>query len=163
MSRQVLELEQLLGQLVEEHRKLLGHLDRHQAAMRSFDLKGMDEVIRLQEASRLRIGGMEAKRRNVVALIARERRMSQVPTLRDVAAMYPQQGPRLLALRDELKELLKTLQARTHVAGRVAQAVVGHLNTVMRLLAGAVEKAGLYTKQGIPQVSSRIGVMEAVG
>ena len=27
----------------------------------------------------------------------------------------------------------------------------------------AVEKAGLYTKQGIPQVSSRIGVMEAVG
>jgi hypothetical protein len=37
------------------------------------------------------------------------------------------------------------------------------LNTVVRLLAGAVEKAGLYTKHGVPQVSSRIGVMEAVG
>ena len=49
------------------------------------------------------------------------------------------------------------------MAGRLASAVLGHLNTVVRLLAGAVEKAGLYTKQGIPQVSARIGVMEAVG
>src|SRR3954447_12738692 len=135
MSRQVLELEQLLVQLVDEHRKLLGHVEKHQAAMRSFDLKGMDDVVRLQEAARLRIGGIEAKRRNLIVQIARAHRMSQMPTLPDVAAMYPQQGPRLMSLRGELKELLKTLQARTHVAGRVAQAVVGHLNTVVRLLA----------------------------
>jgi hypothetical protein len=69
----------------------------------------------------------------------------------------------LLKLRAELKDVINRVQARTHVAGKLASAVVGHLNTVVRLLAGAVEKAGLYTKQGIPQVSSRIGVMEAVG
>jgi hypothetical protein len=45
----------------------------------------------------------------------------------------------------------------------LAGAVLGHLNTVVRLIAGAVEQAGVYTKQGVPQVSARIGVIEAVG
>jgi hypothetical protein len=68
-----------------------------------------------------------------------------------------------MKLRDELKAAIQSVQKRSNIAGKVASAVLGHLNTVVRLLAGAVEKAGLYTKQGIPQVSSRIGVMEAVG
>ena len=38
-----------------------------------------------------------------------------------------------------------------------------HTQVLVRLLAGAVEKAGLYTKHGVPQVSSRVGTMEAVG
>jgi hypothetical protein len=37
------------------------------------------------------------------------------------------------------------------------------LNTVVRLIAGAVEQAGVYTKTGSPKVSGRIGVLEAVG
>jgi len=32
----------------------------------------------------------------------------------------------------------------------------------VRLLAGSVEQAGLYTKHGVPKVSARIGMMEAV-
>jgi hypothetical protein len=163
MSRQVVELETLLSQLIDEHQKLLAHLNKHQAAMKSFDLKSMDEQARLEEAARLRIAGMETKRRNLITLIARAHRMTQMPTLPDIAAMYPQAAPRLMKLRDELKATIQNVQNRTHIAGRVAAAVVGHMNTVMRLLAGAVEKAGIYTKQGIPRVSARIGVMEAVG
>jgi hypothetical protein len=41
--------------------------------------------------------------------------------------------------------------------------VLGHLNTAMRLFAGAVGQSGTYTKNGVPRVSARIGVMEAVG
>jgi len=163
MSRQVSELEGLLQQLVDEHQKLLAHVDNHQRAMKTFDLKAMDDVVRLQEAARIRIANLETKRRNRIVQIARAHRMTQVPTLPDIAAMYPPNAPQLLKLRADLKATIAQVQARTHVAGRLASAVVGHLNTVVRLLAGAVEKAGLYTKQGIPQVSSRIGVMEAVG
>jgi hypothetical protein len=123
----------------------------------------MDDIVRLQDAGRLRIASLETKRKVLIALIARSHRMTQALTLPDLAAMYPAQGPALLKLRDELKDVIRQVQTRTHVVGRVAAAVVGHLNTVVRLLAGAVEKAGLYTKQGIPQVSTRIGVMEAVG
>ena len=163
MSRQVFELETLLAQLIDEHKNLLGHLDKQQAAMRAFDLKTMDEVVRLGEATRLRIAGMESKRRALITAIARAHRMSQMPTLPDIATMYPPSAPKLMKLRDELKAAIQSVQKRSNIAGKVASAVLGHLNTVVRLLAGAVEKAGLYTKQGIPQVSSRIGVMEAVG
>jgi len=163
MSRPVSELEGLLQQLVDEHRKLLVHVENHQQAMKTFDLKAMDDVVRLQEAARIRIGNLEAKRRNLIVTIAKAHRMTQVPTLPDIAKMYPANAAKLLELRGELKSTIAQVQTRTHVAGRLASAVVGHLNTVVRLLAGAVQQAGVYTKQGIPQVSSRIGVMEAVG
>jgi hypothetical protein len=163
MSRQVFELETLLGQLIDEHHKLLVHVDKHQVAMRAFDLKAMDDCARLQEAARIRIANMETKRRGLIVMIARAHRMSQMPTLPDIAAMYPPSAAKLLKLREDLKAIIQTVQKRTHVAGRIATAVAGHLNTVVRLLAGAVEKAGLYTKQGVPQVSARIGAMEAVG
>ena len=163
MSRQVFELETVLQQMIDEHRKLLGHLELHQAAMKTFDLKGMDEVVRLQESTRLRIAALEVRRKGLILTIARAHRMTQVPTLADIANMYPPSAAKLRKLRDDLKALIATVHAKSNVAGRVASAVVGHLNTVVRLLAGAVEKAGLYTKQGVPQVSNRIGVMEAVG
>ena len=126
--------------------------------MRAFDLKTMDGVVRLAEATRLRITAMDSKRRALITAIARAHRMSQMPTLPDIATMYPPSAPKLLKLRDELKSAIQSVQKRSNIAGKVASAVLGHLNTVVRLLAGAVEKAGLYTKQGIPQVSSRIGV-----
>jgi hypothetical protein len=163
MSRQVFELETLLAQLIDEHKKLLAHVNKHQVAMKSFDLKTMDEQARLEEASRIRIAGMETRRKGLIIAIARAHRMTQMPTLPDIAAMYPQSSAKLMKLRDELKATIQSVQTRTHIAGRVAAAVTGHLNTVMRLLAGAVEKAGIYTNQGVPRVSARIGVMEAVG
>jgi hypothetical protein len=84
-------------------------------------------------------------------------------TIRQIADAFPQNGPKLLQLRDELKSLIKQLADRTHVAGRLAAAVLGHLNTAMRFFAGAVGQAGTYTKNGVPRVANRIGVMEAVG
>lgn len=163
MSRQVFELETVLQQLIDEHAKLLAHLEVHQAAMKKFDLKSMDDMVTLQEGSRLRIATLENKRRTLIATIARAHRMTQMPTLTDIAHMFPPSAPKLMKLRDQLKGIIAQIQVRTTVAGKLASAVLGHLNTVVRLLAGAVEKAGLYTKQGVPQVSSRIGVMEAVG
>ena len=84
-------------------------------------------------------------------------------TLAQIAAAHPQAGPKLLGQRDELKKLIKQISDRTHVAGRLASAVLGHLNTAMRLFAGAVGQSGTYTKHGTPKVAARIGVMEAVG
>jgi hypothetical protein len=163
MSRLVSELEALLNELIVEHQRLLKHLQTQQVAMKSCDLKVMDTTSNSQEASRLRIATLEAKRRMAVAQLTKTQSARMDLTLTEIAALYPHQGPALLRQRAVLKDLMKQVSARAQVAGKVAGAVLGHLNTVVRLLAGAVEKAGLYTKQGIPQVSSRIGVMEAVG
>jgi|SRR5688572_13510844 len=163
MSRQVTDLEAVLQQLIDEHRRLLAHVDAQQAAMKAFDLKAMDAAMGQQEASRLRIAGLEAKRRLLVQQLARAVKVDGNVTITKLAALYPARGIPLSKLRDELKTVIAQVASRTNVVGKLAGAVLGHLNTVVRLLAGAVEKAGVYTKHGVPQVSSRIGVMEAVG
>ncbi len=163
MSRLLLELEALLRQLVQEHLKMIGLVDQQQAAMKKIDLKGMDLAGNQQEACRLRIVTLENKRRACVAQIARSARLAGEPKIPELARLDGKIGPVLLELRDELRQAMDDLARRTHVAGRVAGAVLGHLNTVVRLVAGAVEQAGVYTKHGVPRVSARIGVIEAVG
>jgi hypothetical protein len=163
MSRQISELEDVIRQLIQEHSRLLSHMNRHGTAMQAFDLRIMDDASREQEASQLRIVMLEQRRRNLVQQIARSLNFHGEVTLRKLAAIVPAQAKSLLALRAQLQDVLEQIQVRNKISGKVATAVLGHLNTVVRLLAGAVERAGLYTKNGIPQVSSRIGAIEAVG
>lgn len=163
MSRLLSDLETVLEGMIVEHRKLLAHVQSHEAAVRSFDLKAMETLARQQETDRTRIAAWELKRKAVLAQLARSARIDPGISIAQLADLFPQQRPALLKLRDELKGLAQQISNHTRISGRVAGAVLGHLNTAVRLLAGAVERAGLYTKQGIPQVSRRIGVMEAVG
>ena len=164
MTRLLPELESVLQSLVNEHRRLLAHLEAQQAAMKAFDLPALDDSRNQQEASRLRVATLENKRRAIVAMLAKALRVEgRELTLTRLADLQPARRDALLKLRDELRDLAARITARTHVAGRLAGAVLGHLNTVVRLLAGAVEKTGVYTRQGVPRVASRIGVMEAVG
>jgi hypothetical protein len=161
--RQLLELEQILRTMVSEHRKLLAHLDAQQAALRGFRLEQIEEITALQEANRLRIATLETRRRTLCEQIGRLMRMDKEPSLSNLIELFPQRSSQLTALRDELREVVSQVQSRSTISGRVAGAVLGHLNTVVRLLAGAVEQAGVYTKHGIPKVAPRIGAMEAVG
>jgi hypothetical protein len=163
MSRQISELEAILNELIAEHQRLLKHLHAQQTAMKQFDLKTMDTAANQQEASRLRIATLETKRHLIVQQLTKAHDARANLTIADIARLYPQRSPVLLDLRATLKDLISQVSTRATISGKLAGAVLGHLNTVVRLLAGAVGKAGLYTKHGVPQVSTRIGVMEAVG
>jgi hypothetical protein len=163
MLRQLGELESALQMLVAEHRKLLAFMDAQQAAMRVLDLNAMDVAINGQEGCRLRIATLETKRRGIVSLLTRGQKIEQPVTITTLAALYPQRRDALHKLRDELRAVATTISSRGKISGKLAGAVLGHLNTVVRLLAGAVERKGVYTKNGNPHLSSRIGVMEAVG
>jgi hypothetical protein len=163
MTKLLFDLESVLQQLIVEHRKLLRQVASQQNAMKTFALDEMDVCANQQEASRLRVGSLESRRRSIIAEIAKQNRLAGDVSLSRLATLFPQRADSLMKLRADLKMVVMEIQSRTHVAGKLAGAVLGHLNTVVRLLAGAVERAGIYTKQGVPQVSTRIGVMEAVG
>jgi hypothetical protein len=162
MSAASSELEILLQQLILEHGKLLRQLETQQAAMQKLDAKTLEDVAHQQEQTRLRIAALETRRKSAVAQLAAGLRLSSTPTIAVIAQAMPRDRGRLLGLRDQLKKLLVQISSRAQIAGRLAGAVLGHLNTVVRLLAGSVEQAGLYTKHGVPKVSARIGMMEAV-
>ena len=85
------------------------------------------------------------------------------PTLTQLADRFPQYRVKLLAQRDELRRIIAQITERTTLAGKVTGAVLGHLNHVVRIMAGAMQQAGVYTKKGIPKFAPRIGGIEAVG
>ena len=161
--RQLGDLEVILAHLVAEHEKLIGQLDEQQAAMKKLDLKALEACSKLQEATRLRIASLETRRRTTVTQIAIALKLPGAATLANVAEASGAQQSKLISLRDRLKDLMEQIATRSHIASRLAGAVLGHLNTMVRLLAGAVEQPGVYTKHGTTQVAGRIGVLEAVG
>lgn len=163
MLRQISDLQAVLAQLVVEHRKLLEQLEAQHAAMKKFDLVVMADVVTRCQAARLRINELENKRRAAMRQIMTALKLTQEPKLTEIAKLFPPQSIGLMKTRAELRDLAAKISKRTQGSSRLASAVLGHLNTVVRLFAGAVERAGLYTREGIPRVASRIGVMDAVG
>src|ERR1043165_8263788 len=163
MQREIAQLQLLLQQLIAEHDKLLVHLVNQQAAMKKLDLDAIDKLTGLQDATRMRIAALDGKRKTLVNQLVVLLKLPPTTTLKKLAESIPQHRQALLALREQLKNKVTEVATRSTVAGRVAGALLGHLNTVVRLLIGAAEQAGIYTKQGTPQVSARIGVIEAVG
>lgn len=163
MSRQLAELENVLRLLVEEHKRMLSALLEQQEAMKALQLQQMQDAMHRQETSRLRISSLDHRRRLLVQQLAKAARLAPEATVTQIAQAFPQTGTALLELRDQLRALIGQISERTHVAGRLAAAFLGHLNTAIRLLADAVGQAGTYTRHGVPRVSARIGVMEAVG
>ena len=163
MQKEVALLQLVLQQLIAEHEKLLVQLSNQQSAMKKLDLPAIDQLTGLQDATRMRIAALDGKRKALVNQLAGMLKLSGATTLSRLAESLPQHKQPLLALREQLKAKVNEVATRSTVAGRVAGALLGHLNTVVHLLAGAVEQAGIYAKQGTPQVSARIGMIEAVG
>jgi hypothetical protein len=163
MSRQLLDLEVVLQQLIDEHRKLLAQVEQQYDAVRFYKPKEMKDIAVLQESTRLRVLKLDGQRRLLTQQLAKLYKVEGDLTITKLMEMFPARAANLNKLRTELRSLMMQIKTKTHIAGRVAVSVLGHLNTIVRLLAGAVERAGVYTKYGVPKVSARIGAMEAVG
>ncbi len=161
--RLVTELEDLLGQLTAEHRKLFAQVDAHTGAMRQLDVRAMDKARRQQEASRSRVNGLEHRRRHVVRQLARLHGLAGEPKVPALADLYPGRRAALMAARRSLREAIGEVGARNRVATGLARSVLGHLNAAVRAFARAVDRPGTYTRDGLPRLADRIGVMEAVG
>jgi hypothetical protein len=163
MSRHISDLHAILTQLIAEHRRLLDLLVEQHSAMKKFDINTMADLMPRQEMARLRITDLESKRRAIMRQITGSLKLQQEPRLTRLAELFPNLAEPLLKARQELRDVAEKITQRTQGSGRLASAVLGHLNTVVRILAGAAQRAGLYTRQGIPRVGTRIGVMDAVG
>jgi FlgN protein len=163
MSRQITDLLGVIAQIIAEQHKLLGHMELQHIAMKKLDLEKMNELMAVQEASRLRLSMLDNRRKAMTRAIASAARLTEEPTISRLAVLFPNQAPLLLAAREELRDVIAKISLRSRMSSKLTGAVLGHLNTVGRLISGAMQRAGVYTKQGVRQMSGRIGVMDAVG
>jgi hypothetical protein len=163
MSRLISELEQTIGQIVSEHAKLNTLLDQHHDALKSMCTDDIERLTHQQDAVRIRIAQLDQRRRAQGESMARTLKIDGELTLSRLAQVFPARAQSLLALKDKLTALVVDIDRKTTITGRLTSAVLGHLNTVVRLIAGAVEQAGVYTRDGNPKISNRIGSLEAIG
>jgi hypothetical protein len=159
----LIEVEAVLRQMLEDYRKMAVHVRAHQAALKVMNLKAMDESARGQELVRSRINRLESRRRALFQQISTQYRLIGVLKLSALAEMFPAHRVELLQLRKDLGAVAREIETGNNLSGRVAGAVLGHLNTAVRILAGAVERSGVYTSAGVPRMASRIGLMDARG
>ena len=79
MSRHISDLHTVLAQLIAEHRKLLDLLEAQHAAMKTFNLSVMADLMPRQEMSRLCIVELENKRRSLMRQIMAVHKLPEEP------------------------------------------------------------------------------------
>jgi flagellar FlgN protein len=163
MSKHLSDLQTILGQLVVEQTRLLALMETQYTAMKKLDVKGLLEVAHQQETVRLRIIDLENRRQGVCRQLAAAAKLSGDLTVSRIIELFPPHAEAFKKLRTQLRDLIGKVSQRASMASKLSGAVVGHLNTALRILAAAVERAGVYTKNGVPRVATRLGVMDAVG
>jgi hypothetical protein len=161
--RLVNDLEFVLDQMLDQHQKLLMHVTTHHAAMMKLDLETMDQTRMVQHSARTRIMLLDKQRIALSQQIARTHKITGNIKLSQLAEIYPTRKASLLRLRTELNSVVTEAARRSFIATKLSTAVLGHLNTAVRILARAVGDVGVYNGRGMATVSKRLGRMEITG
>ena len=149
MSRHVLEIETVLAALLDEHRKLLAALDGSTPPC-ALDSDGIEQASRCagKDPTANRHVGAPA---SLAGGAGRQGDAVERGTQRFApGGAFPARSAPLSKLRDELRDLVGQIRSRSNTASRLVTAMLGHLNGAVRLIAGAMEQAGVYNKSGAP-------------
>lgn len=171
MSMQLDELERSLRLVLADQKRLAEMLVAQRECMRQLRAADVEKLAAEIATIRQRIAASDGRRKLLAMAAARELGIvAKEPTLAMlIAAMKdPVRAGRLAKLREELRAVVMEVAAASHVAGRLAGAVLGHLNMAVRTLSTAINgggshAGGAYTRTGSPRVGGRIGVVEALG
>ena len=157
------QLEVILKQLIADHVALLRCVEEHEGALRSCKIDRIEKAVREQDAARQRIMATESRRRVAMHQLSRQHRAVSAPfTLAKLAELHPDRAIILLTLRKDLTDVITRTQERQTLVARVAQAVLGHVNATLRLVAQAAAGPGTYTRNGNAPMPMRMGVLNAV-
>ena len=140
-------LEKVLTDLVGHHQHLLALLEQQRDAFRHGDADGLTELCRLQDAC---VRGITDRERERVRLVLQ---LSQLlspdvadPTkplrLVELAERLPEPARgRVLELRGRLIAVMCDVQERSSVLRRAGDAMIGHVNALIRTI-GTVSRGG---------------------
>lgn len=151
VERAVAVLESMLRDEAELHGALLEHLESSREAMRTANVEGLTEASHAERGLLQRLRQAEERRRDVVTGLGAvlEPQSTDPMTLARIAAVAgPENGPRLLGLRDELTETLTEIQRRGRVLAEAAESIGRHLAGVAQTFGTAVAGPGTYGRRG---------------
>ena len=143
----IASLEKVLIDLVGQHQRLLVLLEQQRDAFRHGDADGLAELCRLQDAC---VRGITDRERERVRLVLQ---LSQLVSpdvaetakplrLAELAELLPEPArARVLELRGRLIAVMREVQERSSVLRRAGEAMIGHVNALIRTI-GTVSRGG---------------------
>jgi hypothetical protein len=139
-------LEQLLGQLVEAHERLLDLTAEHRGAIARADGGAAQECARRQAEITAHIAALESQRRSLASALLPG---TPAPTLSTLARHLPEPSrSRIARIAARLRELIATIQENLRIIRAATSAIVAHMDGLMQQVARALSHAGLYGPRG---------------
>lgn len=168
------QLEAVLGELVQEHKSLLGLAHAHRAAIADADPALMAQCLEKQVVIAGRVAHLDRQRQAIVQhlvqrfpVAAAQPRPGQIApplpplTMLQLAARAPEAlRSRLTQTAGLLREVLNHLHQEHQALKLAAQTLSSHMEGLMRQISRHVSHAGTYAPSGA--MDSRVQVFSAI-
>lgn len=144
-------LEAVLLQAVERQRQIIGLLERKRLALRSGDTAAMENLCRTETSLVQTVAEIEQRRQQMVEALTQRIAPDATEPMRmkDLAECLPEPWRgRLLVTRTQLIETMQQVQQHTAVARRASEALLGHVNGLMRTIGSAARGGAAYVPTG---------------
>lgn len=139
-------VEDLLAGLLSEQRTMMDLARAHREAIASADPASIRVIVEQEAAALQRVGGLEAKRRELVALLSPEDPRITVTGMAEKLAQ-PWRD-RTVELAKQLRELALRVQREQRTVRLASESLLSHMEGMMQQLARKLSHAGTYTNTG---------------
>lgn len=144
------KIEPILEAMLAEHEVLLELALEHRGALRGANPKTLDSIIHRTGETMSRIAELEDQRCLVLGVDPRTlRRGSAKPTISEIAALAgPEEGNRLRALGERLRELIEKVRAEHATVQAASRSLADHMRGLMKQVSARLSHAGTYSATG---------------
>ena len=164
MDKLVAELIQLLESLVAAYTRLLVIAEKRREAMGAFDTHMLNKLLEREHDEVLRCQSLEQVRQTLVEKFKHELGRNIQPTTSEIARRCPEPlKSRILVLSGQIRETMEKLERNNRINHRAAQAVVGAIARVMKVVTGLAQHAGLYLRNGRKAAIRGIHMLDIAG
>jgi len=143
-------LESLIDALTVVHQRMLIETQTHREAIRKADGNAVEQAAARQAELLSRLGDLEGKRRELVAMHPIPGRAPMSVTLSDLIALASlEKREALHAAAGELRQLMRTVQQEHQTLAAATKSLLAHMEGLMRQVGRTLSHAQTYGRKGI--------------
>lgn len=145
------QLEQILSEQIELHRKLESCIERKKEAIRKAHIDSIRMICEEENVHVQKIGDLEKARLILVGELTEAIRpeATEPLTVHEIAeAMNDEQGARLIELRTVLRDLIKQVRRGSSIVRIASEKLNRHMIGILQTVRTTLSGAGVYERKG---------------
>lgn len=153
------ELEENLRAQLARHHRLASALEAKREAIRTAQIDALAGICAGENEQLQHLGELEKRRLGLIGTLTErlEPDAAAPLTISDIAARTgAEQARRLLALRDELRETVKSVRRQSSVVRAAMESLNRHMIGILQTVRAALSGAGVYERRGRVSLGAQI-------